>query len=95
MWSKTQIGLRVKCRRFVVLELHVKCPVFLSYLNCTSIFLTYFRMIFKYQISSKPVKCSTQTDGRTDDIQTYMTKLKAAFRNFANKLKVCSQRGVL
>jgi len=48
--------------------------------------VTDFRKIHKYQISSKSVQwelsCSMRTDRRTD-----MTKLIAAFRNFANAPK--------
>ena len=39
-------------------------------------------MKFRENLSSGKPSCSTQTDGRTD-AQTYMMKLRVAFRNFA------------
>ena len=64
-----------------------KSPLFLSDLNETLIFSTYFRKTLKYTISWKSVqrepKCSMWTDRRAD-----MTKLTVAFRNFANAPKI-------
>jgi hypothetical protein len=55
-------------------RLHVKYPLFYTDFNETSIFLTKFWKMHKYQVSSNSIKwepsCSMQTDGQTD-----MTKL--------------------
>ena len=73
-------------------RLPVKYQLFLSDL----IKLEFSRQIFKkkepkYIILSKSVQwessCSMLTDGRTNG-QTDMTKLKVAFRNFANASKM-------
>ena len=60
------------------------------FLKTTSVFSTYFRKIFKSQISWKSVPWRTKiffhaerTDVQTN-IQTAMTKLTVALRNFAN-----------
>ena len=75
IWSKMYIGL------------HVKYPLFLSHFNNISILSIYFLKLLRYQVSWKSVQweqsCSKRTDGRTD-----MTKLIAAFRNFANAPKI-------
>ena len=77
MWSKIYIGL------------HVQYVLFLSNCNETWIFLTYFRKVLKYQISSKSVQwelsCFTRTDKRTDR-GTDMTMLIVAFRNFVKRV---------
>jgi len=73
IWSKIYIGL------------HVKYPLFLPGFNDTWIFSTDFQKILKSQISWKicPVGAELfHANGRTD-----MTKLKVAFRNFANAPK--------
>ena len=74
--------------------LHVKYPLFLSEFNETWIFSTDFQKILKYQISRKSVQrepsCSMRTDGQTD-----MTKVIAAFRNFANAPKMTDKVSVL
>jgi hypothetical protein len=72
--------------------LHVKYPLFLSYVNETWIlWTTYFRKIPKYQISWKSVLwkpiCSMQTGGRQADRQTDMTNLIVGFRNFTKSPK--------
>ena len=63
--------------------LYKNYSLLLSGYNETQISSTEFRKILKYQISRKPLQwepnCSMQTEGHTD-----MTKLKGAFRNFAN-----------
>ena len=72
------------------IDIHIHCPVFLSYFNETWIFSTDFRNIFKYQISWKSVRwepnCSMWADRRKD-----LMKLIVAFRNFA---KVPNKTGV-
>ena len=40
----------------MLIGLHVECLLFLSDINDTEIFSTYFRKILKYQISWKPVQ---------------------------------------
>ena len=66
--------------------LHVKYPLFLSDFNVTWFYSTDFRKIFTYQILWKSVQwersCSMRTDGQTD-----ITKLIAAFCNFAKVSK--------
>ena len=66
--------------------LHLKYPIFSSYLNQNSILPTGFLQIHKYQIPLKSPQwkpsCSMRTDGLTG-----RTKLKAVFRNFAKALK--------
>ena len=73
--------------------LHVKYPLFLSDFNDTLIFSTDFqkkkkkkkKKKLKCQVSSKSVPCEPSFSMRTDrERQTDMTKLIAAFRNFAN-----------
>ena len=64
-------------------RLRVKYPLFLSYLNKTWIFYTYFRKILKYQISSKSLQLF-HADGQTD-----MSKLTVAFRNCAYAPEAC------
>ena len=73
---------------------HVKYLLFLSDISKIWIFSTYFRKVFKYQISQKSYQwkpsCSMRRDGRTGrqrDRQTDLTKLIVAFRNFANAPK--------
>jgi len=66
--------------------LHAKCPLFLLDFNEILTFLTNFLKVFKYQISWKSDEwepSSMRKEGRTDG-QTRITKLKFAFRNFAN-----------
>ena len=67
--------------------LQVKHLTFLSYFNQTFIFSTVFRKNTAHKISRKSVQwepsCSMLTDGQ----QTGMTKLRVAFRNFANAHK--------
>jgi len=67
-----------------------KVPLFLSDFNESWTFSTDFRKIPKYISLWKSVKCepswSMRTDGRTDRLSE-MTKLTAAFRNFANARK--------
>lgn len=71
------------------IALHMKCPLFLSNFNETSIFLTDFLKILIYEISCKSVQvepsCSVQGDGRTDGRKGM--KLIFTLRNFANALK--------
>jgi hypothetical protein len=66
--------------------LHVKYPPFSPDIKKNWIFSSYFRKIYKYQISWKSVwwelSCYMRSDGRTD-----RTKLIVAFRNFANAPK--------
>ena len=71
------------------LGLRVKYPLFLSYFNETSTFLTGFRKIPKYKISRKSVQWEPSFSMRTHGL-TDMTKLLAAFRNFANAPKTHS-----
>ena len=59
--------------------LHVKYPLFLSDFNENWIFLTDFEKMLKHQISWKSVQWEPSSREQTD-----MTKLKVAFRNFAN-----------
>jgi len=61
--------------------LHGKYPLFLSIFDDTSIVLTDFRKIFKYQISSETVQLF-HAGGLTD-----MMKLIFALRNFVNAPK--------
>jgi len=67
--------------------LHVKCPLLLSDLNETWIFLTDFYKYSNAKFNENPssgsrvVQCG-QTDGRTD-----VTELIVTFRNFANAPK--------
>jgi len=66
-------------------SLHVQCPLFQSDFHETCIFLTVFRKILKYLVpwKSRPMGAELfHADRRTD-----MTKLKVAFRNFANASK--------
>jgi hypothetical protein len=65
------------------IDLHIKCSLFLSYFNETSIFTTDFRKkTRKYQISWKSFQwepiCSMRTEGQTDS-----KKLVVAFPNVA------------
>ena len=63
-----------------------RAPLILSEFNKTWILSTYLRKILKYPITRKSVQwelsCFMRTNGRTD-----MTKLIAAFWNFANAPK--------
>jgi hypothetical protein len=75
------------------LGLHIKYPLFLLDFDDTSIFSTDFRNIFKHQISRKFVQWEPsffpayrETDRRMDG-RTHITKLMAAFCNFANAPK--------
>jgi len=62
----------------------------LSDCNESLIFSIYFRKTLKYQIYRKSAQwepsCFMQADGRGNG-QTDMTKLRVAFRNFANAPK--------
>jgi len=60
--------------------IHVKYPLFLSYLNETWIVSTDFRKMLKYQFCRVGAEL-LHVDGQTD-----MTKPIVAFRNFANAL---------
>ena len=57
--------------------LYVRCPLFVSRFNETSIFSTDFRKTLKYQISIKSVewevRCSMRTKGRTDRYTHWQT----------------------
>jgi hypothetical protein len=68
------------------IDLHAKCPLFLSDFNESCIFSTDFRNILIYQISWKSVhwepSCLMSAGRRTDK-----TKLPLAFRNYGNALK--------
>ena len=74
---------------------HVKYPLFLSEVNKTWIFSTYFRKIFEHlfvrirPLEAKVFHADRPTDGQTER-QTDMTKLIVAFRSFAKASKsVC------
>jgi hypothetical protein len=60
--------------------LRVKYPLFLSYVNESSIFLENCRKILKYQISRKSVQWNPSCSMRRTDGHTYMTKPIVAFR---------------
>ena len=69
--------------------LHVKYPLFLWEFKWIWIISTYFRSIFKQQISWKSTqwkpRSSMQKDGQK---HVDMTKIMVAFRNFAKALKI-------
>jgi len=67
--------------------LHLKYPLFSSEFTETWIFPTDFRKIFGYNNSRKSIQEDPSFSVRTDE-QTDMTRLKVAFRNFANAPKV-------
>jgi hypothetical protein len=64
--------------------LHVKYRLLLADFNETWIFSLDFQKIFKYQISWKFVSGTRVVSRGQTDGQTHVTKLIAAFRNFAN-----------
>ena len=71
-------------------SLHIKCPLFLWEFNETWISPTDFPKILKYQILWKSAQwepsCLMRSGSRIDRRRD-MTKLKVAFRNFANALE--------
>jgi hypothetical protein len=75
-------------------RLHVKYPLFLSDFNETWISSIDFWRKLKYQVSSKSVQWEPSCSLRTD-IQTDMTNLKVAFRNFAKAPKKLEYRQYL
>ena len=78
--SETFFILRITDRDMITnAYAYAKYSLFLSDFNENRIFSTYFRKIFKYQITRKSVQreqsCSMRTDKRTD-----ITKLIVAIR---------------
>ena len=68
--------------------LHVKYPLFLSYVNEIRIFSIIFEKYSNIKLRENPSSWSRVVPcGRADGRQTDMTKLEVAFRNFANAPK--------